>query len=194
MTTSKICLALFCLLAVRSVGSPEYCGATLSMKKLNIHSKTYGDFIVLYDDEDHELISKYTWHLAPRHHNNQFNYYARTAIYGQNKQMFTMHRLIMRFPENEIDHINMNGLDNRKENLRTATGSQNRMNKGLQKNNTSGFKGVSHTRDGKWKAYIKINRELIQLGTFTDKKEAARKYNEAALQYHGEFARLNIIS
>lgn len=93
-----------------------------------------------------------------------------------------------------IDHINGNGLDNRRKNLRLVTKSQNMMNRGIQKNNTSGFMGVSfHKATGRWRAYIKKDKKQFYLGLFDNKKDAAIAYNEATKFYHGEYAYLNKI-
>lgn len=88
-----------------------------------------------------------------------------------------------------VDHINGNGLDNRRENLRLATHSQNGMNRGKQSNNTSGFKGVSLERKtGKWVAHISRNGEYIRLGTFADRIQAYEAYCKAADELHEDFA------
>lgn len=95
-----------------------------------------------------------------------------------------------------IDHINGNPLDNQRANLRYATHAQNMRNRKLNKNNTSGYKGVLAPRgkDKTWRAEIKCNNIRYRLGSFKNKEDAARAYNIAAIRYHGEFARLNIIS
>lgn len=89
-----------------------------------------------------------------------------------------------------VDHINGDGLDNRRRNLRPATTAQNIANQRLHVNNTSGFKGVTR-RGTLWRAYICPNRRTIWLGTFTTPEDAARAYDEAALEFFGEFARTN---
>ena len=94
-----------------------------------------------------------------------------------------------------IDHINGNGLDNRKENLRLCNSTQNAANTGLWSTNTSGYKGVRlQKRTGKYEAYIIIKNRPNHLGTFTDAKLAAQAYNNAALNIFGEFAGLNKIT
>ena len=86
----------------------------------------------------------------------------------------------------------MDTLDNRKKNLRIVTRSQNEWNRGKQKNNTTGYKGVILSR-GRYVARIRVKSKLIYLGSYIDKKEAAKSYNMGAIKYHGEFAKLNII-
>jgi len=106
-----------------------------------------------------------------------------------------MFRIIVNpFKDKQIDHINHNTLDNRKENLRIVTGSQNGMNQKLHKNNTSGYKGVHwFIYSKRWMAYIRLNSRKIHLGYFNSKIEAAYAYNYAALKYFGKFAKLNNI-
>lgn len=95
-------------------------------------------------------------------------------------------------PNEQVDHINGDGLDNRKSNLRICNGSQNRCNKGKPKNNTSGYKGVTwHTPNKKWVAQIAVNGKHSYIGSFKTKEEAAKAYNKKAKELHGEFARLN---
>ena len=91
-----------------------------------------------------------------------------------------------------VDHINGNPLDNRKSNLRICTNAENQRNRGVNKNNTSGYKGVCWAKQNKkWKARIKHNGKLIHLGYYKDKEEAARAYDKKAKELHGEYAYLN---
>lgn len=97
-----------------------------------------------------------------------------------------------------IDHKNRNRSDNRLENLRLSTQSQNSCNSPMKINNTSGYYGVSlfdyGNRKKKWRAYITSNKKRKGLGYFEDKTEAAKAYNVAAIELHGEFAKLNEIA
>ena len=106
-----------------------------------------------------------------------------------------MHRFLLSPKDNEIvDHINGNGLDNRKSNLRLCTPSQNNQNFRIKKTSKSGYKGVCwHKASKKWRVTIKTVYKQVSGGYFSDKKEAALKYNELASKYFGEFARLNIL-
>jgi hypothetical protein len=122
----------------------------------------------------------------------------RGIIYAQTRDLggsggVSMHRLIMGFPKNLIDHKNLNGLDNRKDNLRAANKSKNAMN--VQKrggSNTSKFKGVSLCKcTGRWRACIRINGKHLKLGRFNDEKSAAEAYDSAAVKHFGQFSRLN---
>ena len=106
-----------------------------------------------------------------------------------------MHREIMGRPKGlQVDHRNRKRLDNRRENLRTATNSQNQYNKNKTKSKTSSiYKGVTYIKStGKWRAQIMVSRKNIALGEYDEEIEAAKAYDEGAKKYHGEFARLNL--
>jgi len=87
-----------------------------------------------------------------------------------------------------VDHINRIRTDNRIENLRSATRTQNRNNSGPNKNNRSGFKGVSPLRSGRWVAVIRREGKQMHLGTFNSPKEAAQAYDKACKLFDKEFA------
>jgi hypothetical protein len=100
-----------------------------------------------------------------------------------------MHRLFAGAPGMDVDHINGNGLDNRRCNLRPATRSQNNMNR-AKRRGVSKFKGVSPKR-GKWRAYLKTGKKQHNLGVFESEYDAARAYDVKAKEMFGEFARVN---
>jgi hypothetical protein len=104
-----------------------------------------------------------------------------------------MHRVVAGALSGEqVDHINGNTLDNRRENLRRCTDGQNKRNMGGWTNSDSGHKGVAWNKAlGKWVASITKDYKSIHIGVFDDKLEAARAYNEAAKFFFGEYARLN---
>lgn len=135
----------------------------------------------LIDDDDFKIVSEYQW---------QYDHgYARGWV---NRKRVYMHRMLLK--ASRIDHINGNTIDNRKSNLRPATQKENTFNHSRNKNNTSGFKGVSwHKSTNKWRAYISPNNKMKSLGLYSNKEDAARAYNEAAKEYFGEFAKLNNI-
>lgn len=115
---------------------------------------------------------------------------------GIDQKNYKLHRLAWlyifgEFPKNQIDHINLDKSDNRISNLREATPSENAMNRGIKSNNTSGFKGINWSRRHKsWCARISINNKRIQIGYFKDINVAHQAYLNAALIYHGEFAKI----
>lgn len=92
-----------------------------------------------------------------------------------------------------VDHKNHNKSDNRIENLRPATYSQNSQNKRVSKRNKFGLKGVTIRPSGRYTATICINRRNKVLGTFATKEEAAEAYNKAAAKIFGEFAHVNVL-
>lgn len=103
-----------------------------------------------------------------------------------------MHILILNHPSLEIDHKNLNGLDNRRLNLRPATPSQNQRNSTTSRGNKSGYKGVSfYKREAKWGAMSKNNGKAKWLGYFDSAIEAAKAYNDFVKKIEPEFARLN---
>lgn len=136
-----------------------------------------------------------------RQHANQEAFTARCRGYahgGIQGRILTGHRVAWvithgRWPKEFIDHINGNPSDNRLENLREATRSENCRNKRSSKNSTSQYLGVNFYKHlGKWAARIKPEHENVKvLGYFEDEKEAAMAYDNAARKIHGEFARLN---
>ena len=157
------------------------------MITLRVPSKHHGVHDVLIDNEDYLLVTKYSWTVYKK----LTNYYARGTI---NQKTVLMHRLIMDAPKGKsIDHINCNGLDNRKENLRFATNSQNQQNKRKHMPNaTSKYKGINWIKRYKsWHAVIELGDKTYHLGNIKDEEKAARAYDRAARRLFGEFARLN---
>lgn len=155
------------------------------MKKIRLTSNQFA----LVDNEDFEMVNKLKWYASK----------TETGFRAQRvykKQNIFMHRFIMGAVKGqEVDHKNGSQLDNRKINLRFCTRSQNMMNIGRPRHNKSGFKGVSFEEfTGKWKAQIQKDKKNFNLGRFQEKVEAAKAYNRAALEYFGEFARLNKLS
>lgn len=146
---------------------------------------------VLIDLDDFEYLNQYSWYLFDNHGRNQY-----ALRYSRSKKQSTirMHRDVLKITDSSIhiDHINGNGLDNRKNNLRIASIRQNAQNQKIRKDNISGYKGVSFIRkSNKWRTCICVNGKNKHLGCFETKEEAAIAYNNAAIKYFGEFARLN---
>lgn len=110
---------------------------------------------------------------------------------GANKKL--LHRLLLDPPSDMvIDHINGNALDNRRENIRVCTISENLKNRKMASHNKSGFKGVYlDDRKKKYRAVIYSNKKKYSLGSYNTKVEAALAYDLAAIKMHGQFARTN---
>jgi hypothetical protein len=157
------------------------------MKEIIIKSKVYGDKVMLVDDCYLDLASSRKWCLQKT---NQ-TFYAQRQIKGIKKYI---HRLIMNEPKGFIDHINGNGLDNRKTNLRIVNAEQNARNSNKPNTNSTGYKGVCKCKNGKYTVGLSINNKRIHIGLFTNIEMAAKAYNEAAKKYYGEYAKLNVIN
>lgn len=149
--------------------------------------------VALVDDDDYEALNAHNWCA----HQVQAGCYAvRSGSIkgGQERRMLLMHREIMGAPEGlEVDHINGDTLDNRRENLRLATKAQNAANRRKTKAPTSSqYLGVSwHPHTRKWTARIAVGTRKHYLGVYSDEREAALAYDRAARHYRGEFAVLN---
>lgn len=151
-------------------------------------SLTQNKFAII-DNEDWDKIKDYSWCISTD--NNIVAYIKGSG--RKNRKLILLHRLIMNAKQGqEIDHINRNRLDNRKNNLRFCNRSQNNMNAKKRKGTLSKYKGVTWSkRDKKWKSYIGLNGKFINLGSYDNEKIAALIYNEKAQQLFGEFARVN---
>jgi len=141
--------------------------------------------VTLVDDEDYGWLSEYRWWLNS-------GYAMRNRIEKGVSKTIHMSRVIMNAPDDMfVDHINRNTLDNRRENLRICTKRENCANRGVNRNNTSGVKGVSwDTESNKWKAQLRHNYKLINLGRFTNISDASEAYANGAKKYFGEFAHI----
>lgn len=149
--------------------------------------------VAIVDDGDFKYLNQWKWWLDGRP-TRRTDYARRKIKTPEDKwKKVSMHRAILNVAEGvPVDHINGNGLDNRRENLRVCTLTQNMQNAPLRKDSTSGYKGVHwFERRGKWVAYINFQGKRVHLGYHDKKEDAAGAYNEAAKKYHGEFARLN---
>lgn len=160
-----------------------------------VKSKTYGEKYFFIDGCDFEKIKDYKWHLT--YSKNIDNMYVQRTCHNIKKNI-KLHRFIMNCPVNlTVDHIDGNTLNNCQSNLRICTKSENNRNTKKQKINiTSKYKGVSFVknRQKSFMSRICFENKRIFLGWFYTEKEAALKYNEAAIKYHGVFAQLNIIT
>lgn len=138
--------------------------------------------VAIIDACDYELIADFKW--------CDDGGYARSGSKGTRVYM---HRLLLGLSGSNpfVDHINGDGLDNRRCNLRTCSQLENIRNSRRNKRSSSGYKGVTSGYKGSWYAKIRVGDRRIHLGTFRDKESAAAAYDTAALTFFGEFARLN---
>lgn len=159
------------------------------MKKIKLTQKKYA----LVDDEDFEWLNSFNWCYHKAKTNGG---YAKRVISERSKpKTIMMHRLINNTSHNMItDHIDGNKLNNQKYNLRTVTRTQNIYNRGSFKRSTSKYKGVCwFKRDNKWRTSITKDRKQYHLGLYTVEEDAALAYNKKAVEFQGEYAKLNLI-
>ncbi|MCD4831544.1 MAG: hypothetical protein K8R02_07025 [Anaerohalosphaeraceae bacterium] len=148
----------------------------------------------IVDYDDWKALKKFNWRLRK---SPTTLYAERTAYTVTNRQRnIALHRQIMNASKGIfIDHINHNGLDNRKTNLRPATPAQNAWNRKQSNANwksSSKYRGVKwHRKSAKWSAQIGFNNKRKHLGYFVNEIEAAKAYDIAARKHHGNFATLN---
>jgi ribosomal protein S14 len=137
----------------------------------------------LIDETDYPLVSKYCWQ-----YNRPRNY-----IFMSKRPQKPLSRFLLDCPVGlEVDHINHNRLDNRRNNLRIATRAENQANVSLKSTNTSGYKGVSFCKQTKkWRASIGKGKLQITIGRYDTREDAAKAYDIKAIELQGEFACLN---
>lgn len=146
---------------------------------------------VLFDEEDSHYLAPVAWTVRT----SGATGYVQRCIYQDGKYVGVelLHRLVTGCPSGMVvDHINGDGLDNRKANLRVCTPAENLRNRKMHSNNRSGFKGVCFDLSSTvrpWRAKINVNGRRISLGRYSSAEEAHEAYQVAAKQYHGEFAR-----
>jgi hypothetical protein len=156
---------------------------------------TQGQFAIV-DDEDFDRLNQHKWYAAWRESTKSF-YAVRNERQPDGRQLqIQMHRQILGLEKGDCrqgDHRESGlTLDNRRNNLRVATKLQNSRNRKLNANNIARFKGVSWNESAKsFQVRICVDGAMVYLGYRADKTEAARIYDRAAIQLHGEFARLN---
>ena len=149
----------------------------------------------MVDDEDYEWLNQWSWRATKDTH----NWYATRAVPKSERVdgkqgSIRMHRLITGTTDSytEVDHQDRDTLNNQRSNLRLATHSQNQHNRSMNRNNKSGYKGVSWYKNREmWVAQIRVNGKSITLGYFNDPAKAGAVYDTAALELHGKFARTN---
>jgi len=150
---------------------------------------TRGKF-ALVDEADFENVCETKWHAVPA--NGGKLWYARSGKWNKvsRKVKLTYLQQALLPGVVGIDHKNGDGLDNRRENLRPASRSQNKTNSRRYRNNTSGYMGVSRHGAG-FRAYVSINNKRVGIGTFPTVEDAARARDVVAKETYGAFVRLN---
>ncbi len=135
------------------------------------------------DDDDFDLVSKYKWYAAKQPN----TYYAvMDVVLNGKKKTIWMHRLINKTPEDfKTDHINGDGLDNRKSNLRTVDHANNMINSHKwRKNKISKYRGVTwHKGNNRWYSQITVDYKNIYLGSFTNEEDAKKAFDLAREKY-----------
>jgi len=152
---------------------------------------TQGKF-ALVDNQDFTKLSRYKWCAARRRGTFYAERYIRVS--DTEKILISMHRVVLNpAPNKKVDHKDGNGLNNTRDNLRVATEAQNKRNQKKYKNNTSGYKGVTFSRNNrgskKWTARVQLDGKSHFLGHFVTPEEAYSAYCAGAVRLHGEFAR-----
>ncbi len=156
------------------------------MRQINLAK---GRGVALVDDEDYyDVVASGPWFLLPK------GYAIRNVRRPDGKGTTQrLHQFLMGYRTGfTVDHINRNGLDCRRSNMRWATPTQQSANRGRASNNTSGYIGVSwHRGTEKWQAQIRVRGEKRHIGAYAEKERAARAYDEEALRLFGAFAETN---
>jgi len=164
--------------------------------RIPLHSRKYPGLYAIVDEEDAELVSQFRWRpYKSRYGHDLFYAFTNRRMDTRLTDNMLMHRLVMGLSKHDpdVDHVDGDGLNNSKSNLRTCTVSQNQANRHtLRADKSSVFRGVTwHKQISKWQAQVKVNGRSLYLGCFESEVDAAIAYNKAALQHFGEFARLN---
>jgi hypothetical protein len=148
-----------------------------------------GKFAII-DIEESDLVNQYKWCINDKQNNN---YAIATKVIDNIRHSKRMHRVIMRVtdPSIIIDHINHNGLDNRRCNLRITTHQKVTVQSQVSNNKNTKHKGISfHKPSNKWRARISINGKTTYLGYYINEIEAAYAYEKKAIELYGEFAHI----
>lgn len=143
----------------------------------------------LIDKDDVDIVSLLHWKKYKNPLNKTAYAHCIIPIINEGSKVIYLHRLILNLKKGvHADHIDGNGLDNRKINLRSCSHAQNMRNSRRGKSN-SGIKGVNfHNTTGKWRARIMLNRKEYSLGYFKTKEEAVNAYNQESIKLHGEYS------
>jgi hypothetical protein len=156
--------------------------------RIELRRRTGPSMWAVVDLADLERVQRHRWHVLILPHTS----YAQGRVTPGSQKMISLHRFIMNpGPGLDVDHINHDGLDNRRSNLRVATRPLN-LGNSRPRAGSSVFKGVSWRKQERtWRAGIGVNGRNIHLGFFSTEEAAARAYDAAAREVFGEFAYLN---
>jgi hypothetical protein len=156
-----------------------------------ILNKTHGNLRLLVDDSDYPLIMGKPIHISKTIKGKFYAKISHIDPYDAGKK-FLLHRILLGVTDSLIfvDHIDRNGLNNQRYNLRKSSNAQNLMNRGPSIKNKLGVKGVTMRRN-RFEVAIEANGKAIYGGSFATLKEASMRYNELANEHHGEFAYQN---
>lgn len=162
------------------------------MKNISLGNGKYASV----DDQDFHKVLGYNWIAKPSKGKNGRTYteYAIFREYVRGKRVSVrMHRFILDAPYGvHVDHIDGNGLNNTRCNLRICTAKDNQGNRRKFSSTSSQYKGVCwNKKTSKWRAQLSSSRQRVFVGEFTSELDAAHAYDAAALKYFGEFARIN---
>lgn len=162
---------------------------------LSKSGKKYSGQFVAIVSKEYQYLSAFNWSVS---RSKKVNYAMRATLEDGKPKTLLLHRVIMEIflghelsPEEEVDHVDGNGLNCTIENLRIATKAQNQANRGNPSNNTSGIKGVDWNKHaGKWRASITVNQRWKFLGYFDNIENARQARIEAEILYFKEFSKI----
>lgn len=172
------------------------CGNLLLIESMRTIPLTKG-YVTIVDEEDYDILAKHRWFADERTmKSGEKKVYAYRSVQKDYKRLSVyMHRQILDAKRNQcVDHLNGNGLDNRRENIRLCNYSLNNHNRIKKRGTTSCYRGVCRIKGtDKWQSTISINSKLQRIGTFDTQEQAAIAYNEKAIELRGDDALLNIV-
>jgi hypothetical protein len=158
------------------------------MKFIKVHKpRNSGHVWTAVDDDMYEELNKHKWQLT------KLGYVGRSKKNDGKPTFILMHRVVMDTPKGMVtDHIDQSKLNNCRRNLRICTQQENLRNRGANKNNKLGYRGIKWVESAlKYSARITVNKKTIHIGYFESLVEAVYAWNREAIKYHGEFAHLN---
>lgn len=159
--------------------------------KIEIKSVKYPGKFVEIDDCNLSRLQQHTWHIKRGKAPGRFYAHANICVSGK-WTTITLHRFLFGHLGAKLDHKDLNGLNNKRQNIRVATSRQNAQNRDVRADSFSGIKGVSFEQSSElWRARINSDKKRINLGRFSSLAAAKTAYNNAAKKLHAEFARIN---